>query len=310
MIKTEERCLVTKLRIRSTEKNKFTEWQAKFNATIAAFPGFISLEFLSSAQFEWTIVERFHDQETMSKWRQSKEHQELLSEVKDLLDGVGSLQEEEKNSDNLKGGGVTEVFVTQISHEKEDVFREWLAKIHQIEGKFQGFQGMYIQSPVERKGRNWITLLQFDTIENLDRWLFSTEREELLQESKAFIVALENHRVISPYAGWFSSIAQGGEVPAVWKQTMIVLLVLFPIVMFELKYLSPLLVGLNSSIATFIGNAISVTLIAWPMMPIAIYFLSWWLSPPEDKRKRNTILGTIVVTFLFLIEIALLWNFL
>jgi antibiotic biosynthesis monooxygenase (ABM) superfamily enzyme len=116
--------------------------------------------------------------------------------------------------------------------------------------------------------------------------------------------------MITPYAGWFSPIAKTGEIPAVWKQTMIVLLILFPIVMLELKYLSPWTSNLNPSLSTFIGNAISVSLIAWPMMPIAILFLGWWLSPKGFDIRRATIIGTCLLILLYLVEIAIFWNLL
>ncbi len=207
-------------------------------------------------------------------------------------------------------GSVTEVIVTQVSPDKEEAFQKWAAKIHHAEAKFPGFRGVYVQSPRQSKGHSWITLLQFDSTANLDRWLDSSERQEVLKESSDFITSLESHRMVSPYAGWFASIAQTGEIPSVWKQTMIVLLVLFPIVMFELKYLMPWIEGLNSSVGTFIGNAISVTLISFPMMPIAIVFLGWWLAPAGKNRLQKTILGTIMVLGLYLIEIVLFWRFL
>jgi len=78
----------------------------------------------------------------------------------------------------------------------------------------------------------------------------------------------------------------------------------------ELKYLLPRLTDLNSSLATFIGNSISVTLISWPMMPIAILFLGWWLAPKPEKRLQATLWGTIFIILLYLAEIALFWNLL
>ena len=203
-------------------------------------------------------------------------------------------------------GNVTEVIVTEVTPGKEEEFRMWSAKIHQAEAKFPGFRGVYIQSP-KRGGKFWITLLQFDTLENLDRWLQSSERKQVLQESSPLVSSLETHRVISSSTGWLASIAKTGELPPVWKQTMLVLLVLFPIVVFELKYLSPLTASLNPSLGTFIGNAISVTLISFPMMPIALYFLGWWLSPHSLK---TSIVGSILLGLLYLAEIALFWNFL
>jgi antibiotic biosynthesis monooxygenase (ABM) superfamily enzyme len=234
-----------------------------------------------------------------------------MNELRNMLGNGGdnAIQDVESESSELTNN-VTEVFVTQVSPDKEDAYREWIAKIHQVESKFPGFRGMYVQAPNKNQGRNWITFLQFDTQKNLDRWLSSSERQQVLSEAQPLITVLESHRVITPYAGWFASLTEKGEIPSVWKQTMLVLLVLFPIVMLELKYLSLLTSNLNSSLATFIGNAISVTLIAWPMMPMTIDLLGWWLSPKNEKNSKITILGTCLLVLLYIIEIAVFWNFL
>lgn len=304
--------LTLRVQIKRDAKVAFVDWQARLNAAIAAVPGFVSLEVLSPQtpeHNEWVIVQRFNDCKSLNSWRQSTEHARLAEELKTLLfeDDPSSMQETATASDALQGG-VTEVFVTQITPEREHAYRNWIAKIHQVEAKFPGFRGMYVQSPRTDQGHNWITLLQFDTQENLDRWLASKERQEVLKESASLITSLERHRIISSYAGWFSSIAQQGALPPVWKQTMLVLLVLFPIVMFEIRFLNPLINSLNPSLATFIGNAISVSLVSWPMMPIAIWALDWWLSPKE--RPHINAIGIGVVALLYLIEIVVLWNLL
>ncbi len=298
---------ITTLRVNISPESKiaFVNWQAKLNAVITGFPGFISLEFLSSPdqQEAWTVVQRFYDAEKVSSWRASKQHMELMDELRSLV--ADNDIKETTGGESNSGCGVTEVIVTQVNPGNEKAYRDWSAKIHQIEAKFPGFRGVYLQSPTHSQGRNWITLLQFDTPENLDHWLTSTERQKILNESVPLITSLESHRVVSPYAGWFASIAKSGEAPPVWKQTMIVLLVLFPIVMLELKYLSPWTANLGGSLSTFIGNALSVTLISFPMMPIAIWFLGWWLSPGNEKRLQKTVAGSAIVFLLYLIEVLI-----
>lgn len=275
--------------------SEFALWQAKLNILISSFPGFVSLEILSMDG--WSLVQRFHDEDTLLRWKNSPERQELMNqlqrfdvkEIEELTTGVSN---------------VTEVFVTEVAADKVEAYRSWMAKIHQVEAKFPGFKGVYVQSPTTAQGRNWITLLQFDSPENLDRWLVSEERLEVLKEAEPLIASLESHRVASPYGGWFGSIAkEQGALPPVWKQTFVVLLVLFPIVMLELKFLSPYTASLPLAMGTFIANAISVGLIAWPSMPIAIYFLSWWLSP--KAALKTTLLGCLLLFFLYLLEIVI-----
>ncbi len=235
----DQNILKTRLRIPFEKLNAFVDWQAKFNCCIAGFPGFVSLEILSptsSLETEWIFIQRFSNPLNVTAWRESKEWQALKGELtKFLVEGSDSLQEDILGASHMQGG-VTEVFVTQVSPDKEEAFHQWIAKIHQAEAKFPGFRGAYVQAPSREKSHHWITLLQFDTPENLDRWLSSSERQQALQESLPLITSLESHRVISPYAGWFTSLSNAGNVP-VWKQTMVILLVLFPLVMLELKFL-------------------------------------------------------------------------
>ncbi len=306
--------LLTKIEASPESKIAFANWQAQLHQAVVGLPGFLSLD-ITSATYNhalvWTLVQRFDTPAHLSQWRSSPTYQHLSDELGKLFEDLppSSIQEKESEDSQLEGG-ITEVFITEVSKEKEEEYRQWIAKMHAVEARFPGFKGVYVQSPGPSQGRNWITLLQFDTVENLDRWLFSSERQQVLNESKPLIASLESHRVASPYGGWFQSLAQAGEVPPVWKQTMIVLLVLFPIVMLELKYLTLLTGNLNPSLGTFIGNAISVALIAWPVMPVAIWFLGWWLSPYGEKQREKTILGTGFIFALYLLEILLFWHLL
>lgn len=306
--------LTTHVRIRPELKADFLKWQAKLHGAIAAFPGFSSLEISSigdQAESCWLIIQRFQNSEGAAAWQKSEQRMTLVngmrnylaSEKPECFQDVPGISEGSLN-------GITEVFVTQVSPDKEEAYRQWIAKLHQAEANCPGFQRVYVQAPTKGQGINWITFLQFDTQENLDRWLGSEERHKIMQEAEPLIKSLESHRMISPYAGWFANVMSGSEPPAVWKQTMLVLLVLFPIIMVELKYLSPLTAALNPSLATFIGNAISVTLISYPMMPIALLFLGWWLKPKKEKRVAYTLLGTGILILLYLLEIAVFWNLL
>lgn len=304
--------ITTQVNVVPPLKNQFIDWTSKLNSIIAGFPGFVSLEVLSptdpSTQ-KWSIIQKFSNSESVNHWRQSESRRSLIEELTHLLGNSEAINIEEVESRlSQQLGGVTEVILTHVSPGMETAYREWFAKIHKMEAKFPGFRGVYLQSPSKGQENNWITLLEFDNQTHLDAWLSSPEREKILHESTVFVSSFEAHRVISPYAGWFGSLAKQSDIPPTWKQTMIVLLVLFPIIMLELKFLSPLTHELNKSVATFIGNAISVILLAWPFVPIAIRCLTWWLSPKGAHQQLLTILGTIVVLLLYGIEIFLFWR--
>ncbi len=282
----------------------FAAWREKMDKAVASFPGFVSMEIFppQSGKNDWIVIQRFLSESDLDAWQKSEVRRRLLEEVKPLL------LEEVKVVDSSDKQNVTEVFVTKVSPHMHEAYRAWAAKVQQIESTFPGYQGVYVQAPstTDQHG-TWITMLRFDTPEHLNGWLLSKERKEILKESESMVEELQSHQVVSPFAGWFAGY---GQAPSVWKQTMLVLLVLFPIVMLELKFLSPVTSSLNSSLATFIGNALSVTLVSWPMMGLAIRLLHWWLNPHPDHKFRANALGLLAITGLYLLEIICLWRLL
>jgi len=305
--------LTTEIILEPAYKTPFINWQKKFHSALSSFSGFKSIEISSPAsndELHWVITEQFQDADSTIQWQESQMRKDLFTELQSF-----SAHDKENSFHELLGEtnttqhGITEVFVTRVAPEKEELYHAWIAKIHAVEANFPGFRGVYVQSPRKGQERNWITFLRFDSQQNLDQWLSSPERKQFLKEADSMIESLETHRVISPYGGWFGSINKGRTVPPVWKQTMVILLVLFPIVVLEIKYLAPLTQSLNHSLATFIANGISVSLLAWPLLPIVIRRLTWWLTPEKNGGFLNGLLGTCIVLFIYLIEIILFWNF-
>lgn len=298
------------IKVKPDASQPFAVWREKMDRAVASSPGFVSMEIFppKSGNTNWMIVQQFRSEQDLESWQKSEVRTRLLEEVKPfLIEEVKLVESDTENQQN-----VTEVFVTKVSPQMHDAYRAWAAKIQQIESTFPGYQGVYIQAPsTPDQHGTWITMLRFDTPEHLNAWLLSKERKQILKESEAMVEELQSHQVISPFAGWFANFAKTtGQAPPVWKQTMLVLLVLFPIVMLELKFLSPFTQHLNPSFGTFIGNAISVTLVSWPMMGLAIALLNWWLNPNPEHKVRANVLGLLAIAGLYLLEIVCLWKLL
>lgn len=286
--------ITTRMWMPRGSKEHFALWQSRLHTAISSFDGFLSLEITApdaDDPEQWVVAQCFESSETLAKWVESSDRKHLFEEVGHII--------EEKS----RSKGVTEVFVTKVKATDMGAYRQWIGKIHEAEAQFPGFQRVYVQSPNTPSDDTWITFLQFDTVAHLEHWLQSPERRKILDEAGPLMQSLESHRMFSPFAAWFSKLP---SPPAVWKQTMLILLVLYPIVMLEMLFLNPLLTGLYPAMGTFIGNAISVTLVSWPMMPLAIYFVKWWLAP-SISWGRNVI-GILFIVSLYLFEIFLFFH--
>jgi antibiotic biosynthesis monooxygenase (ABM) superfamily enzyme len=227
----------------------------------AGRPGFINVEVtgpVDPGNWEWTIAQRFRDADAMRSWRDSEEHRRLLEEVRAMAAPAsdGQALQETEVGDGEDESVVTEVITTYVKPSRDREYLEWARKVHLAEARVPGYRGWFLQPPPSDEQPYWTTLVRFATPGQLDAWLNSDARRDLLREHEALVKQWSQRRLRSSFAGWFPTDMASGKSPPSWKQSMLVLLMLFPIVMLKMKLLSPMLVGMDRSPATFIGNVL------------------------------------------------------
>ncbi len=298
--------MTTTLTLRPGAEAAFGRWQAQATRGASAARGFLSIEIqpLAPGSAAWRIVQLFRGAADLAGWTASPEHRRLMADLEPLCDGAPADQPLPVEDGRA---AVTEVIATAVRPGQEAAYHDWAETIQAAQGGFPGYMGTYVQAPTSAAQPFWTTLVRFATPGQLDAWLTSDIRRELIARSDAFVERWESRRLPASFAGWFPD-GPGRQAPAAWKQTAIVLLVLFPIVMLEMRFLVPHLSGLNVAVGTFIGNLISVSLVSWPLAPLAIKALGWWLQAPAGSRRRAEILGGVTIAALYALEIALFWQ--
>jgi antibiotic biosynthesis monooxygenase (ABM) superfamily enzyme len=125
---------------------------------------------------------------------------------------------------------VSAVISTRIKPGQEAAYRAWEQRIAAAQSKAPGFQGYRFEPPVPGVQDDWLAILRFDTEANLQAWLDSTERKTLLREAEAFTEEFHARIARTGFDQWFPVPAPGASPPAAWKQNMLVLLLLYPVV--------------------------------------------------------------------------------
>ena len=147
---------------------------------------------------------------------------------------------------------------------------------------------------------DWVSILRFDAEANLQAWLASPERKKLLEEASAFTEEFHTRIARTGFDQWFPGSASGP--PAAWKQNMLVVLMLYPVVfLFGAFVQTPLLSGLAGlpfAIALFIGNVASVVILAY-LVPWTSRGFGWWLRPADPRPRRTEVAGTLLVVALY-----------
>jgi uncharacterized protein len=307
--------LIASAKLRPGQDEAFAAWQAQHNATIDRFAGFISSDVIPPSQpgsNEWTIILNFRSEEELATWQRSSERAKLVGEITPLLEG-GSIGEAARldRPGERPGANVTEVIFSKIKPGMGSRYREWAVRIQAAQAKYAGYQGMYLQPPTEKEGV-WTTIIRFDTAEHLQAWMEAPERADLLGESKAFIEREQLMRLATSFPGWVPINPLTGKGPPNWKTALLVVLGLFPIVMLEMRFLSPILtaLGMHASLATFVGNCISVAATTFITMPLFIRWFGWWLFKDEDASGWLEPVGSSLLVVLLAIEVGALWNLL
>lgn len=309
--------LIATARVHPGSEEAFAAWQARHSAVISKFPGFISTDMIpppdGQPDGQWTILVTFESGEALSAWQRSPERGAILGEVVPLLAG-GDFGETVSSDGTgaVPGADVTEVIFSKVKRGMGDRFREWAARIQAAQARYPGYRGMYLQPPAGGDVGHWTSILRYDTAGHLEAWMNSPERRALLSEEREFLESEEMMRIATAFPGWVPINPMTGDGPPNWKAAMLVLLGLFPIVMLEMKFLSPVLVawGLHASLGTFVGNAISVALTSFFTMPWCVRWFGWWLFPKGPEASALSARGVGIISLLYAVEVVVLWRLL
>ena len=298
---------VTTVRVRKGEEGAFAGWLTELNETVATFPGYISAVVIPPvppSQSDWVMVQRFKSVEQLGAWLDSDARRALLAKSTSLLVDEGTTNVIEGTSTEPSPHDmVTEIITVSVKPGMEEAYHAWVDRIRQMEATFPGYQGLQLQPPIPGLQDDWVSLLRFDTSEHLNAWLESDARRAALREVEPFVDQREQ-QVATAFAGWFTFGDAPGQVPPNWKQAMVVLLTLFPVVMLELLYLSPLLRSLNLSVATFIGNLLSVVALTWLLVPWANRAFGWWLRPTANVSPGVEAAGVALIIGLYALSVV------
>jgi antibiotic biosynthesis monooxygenase (ABM) superfamily enzyme len=298
---------VTTVRVRRGEEGAFAGWLTQVNEIVATFPGYISAVVMPPvppSQSDWVMVQRFRTLEQLRAWLDSDERRSLLDKSASLLVDEGTTNVIEGQTAELSPHDmVTEIITVSVKPGKEEAYHAWVDRIRQIEANFPGYRGLQLQPPIPGLQDDWVSLLRFDSSEHLNAWLESDARRAALREVEPFIDRSEQ-QVATAFSGWFTFGDAPDQVPSNWKQAMVVLLALFPVVMLELLYLSPQLRSLNLAVATFIGNLLSVAALTWLLVPWVNRAFGWWLRPKANPSLSVEAAGVALIVCLYALSVV------
>jgi antibiotic biosynthesis monooxygenase (ABM) superfamily enzyme len=276
-------------RVRPGSEQAFEVWQQELNREASKYPGFLAAEINppTAVQHDWVVIYRFDSVAHVQAWINSATRAQRLVDGAQFFDGPGTQQViggGARKSDSL----VTVVVTHRVSDDNVDDFLKWQDRLRLVESTFPGFRGTELFRPVDGIQDEWTTLYRFQTAEDLDRWLLSQERQELLADGEKFS-DFELKTVDNSFGSWFAFDEHGSQTtaPSDTKTSVAIWVGLYPTVVLLTLALSPLKMPLW--LGLLIGNLFSSFLMTFVTMPYYVNpLLKHWLRPPPDVPEPQT----------------------
>ena len=290
-------------KVRPGSEQDFEAWQRGMNREASKYPGFLAAEINppTAVQPDWVVVYRFDSVAHVQAWINSSTRQALLEQGRRYFDGPGTQQ--------VVGGGarpsdplMTVVVTHRVSQEDITEFLAWQDRLRLAESQFNGFRGTEVFRPVEGVQDEWTALYRFENADDLDKWLISKERQQLLAEGEKFS-DFHSRTIDNSFGSWFAFDEHGklAPPPSETKTSIAVWVGLYPTVVILTLLLSPLKMPLW--LGMLIGNLCSSFAVSFVAMPYYVNpLLKHWLRPPPNAPKARTNwqgIGTVVALNLF-----------
>jgi antibiotic biosynthesis monooxygenase (ABM) superfamily enzyme len=187
----------------------------------------------------------------------------------------------------------TSVIVHQVPPAAADRFLALEEELTRAAEQFPGYQATEVYPAAEPGGTEWVVVLHFADAAAMKVWIDSPVRAEWVAKVGAEVGGFRQETLPTGFGAWFTS-PKGG--PPGWKMVLTVLLGLYPTVIFLTLTVGTVTGPLGLAVAMLIGNAMSVSILQYLVMPVLTRVFGPWLRAnlPTERAKSAAGVGAIL----------------
>jgi uncharacterized protein len=189
----------------------------------------------------------------------------------------------------------TSVVVHRVPPAAQERFLELQRGITLAVERFSGYRRTDIYPPASADSNEWVVVVQFDNRTSLERWLQSPERAEWIGILQRDLGEFRLKTLSAGFGQWFANSGEDSKLPASWKMALTVWLGLYPTVMTLTLLVAPYTRSLGVAISILIGNALSVSILQWAVMPMLTKSFRHWLKSPKSAGIVVQLRGAAIV---------------
>lgn len=268
--------IVVSRRVLPGKEREFERWNDRIRAAAESFPGHLGSEAQPPSEAhpdEWMVIYRFATAEQLDAWMDSGIRHRLIEEGDRLLDGP---VREQRMVQTDPDSAVTAIMSQRVEPGDRMAFRRAHAEITLAMRDFPGFVACELVEPVPDVQDDTIVVFSFASRADLDRWLGSQERRDVLDLIEPLVEGERTLNVVGGFAGWFST--DSTTEPPRWKQAIAVLIALFPTTLLLSLVQRAWFDEVPWVPALFVSNVAGIAVLTWLLMPFVTRLLGPWLE--------------------------------
>jgi uncharacterized protein len=185
------------------------------------------------------------------------------------------------HSSNMPDQGATVVITHRIRDGQQAAYDAWLEEIGPICRSSGGLLDSQTIRPIPGITATYTVILRFDTSANLERWMVSPERRQLIEKVRPLLAQDDDFFIRSGLDFWFTPEGARARVPVRWKQFLITWSAIYPLVLGVLLAVPPVLRQLgipqDHYFDTLVVTASVVFLMVYLVMPRYTKLVQRWL---------------------------------
>ncbi|MFZ4776659.1 MAG: antibiotic biosynthesis monooxygenase [Terrimicrobiaceae bacterium] len=243
-------------------------------------------------QDAYVVLYRFSRGTHLREWLACGRRQELLQKIEGLL--VLPALEFFFTHGRKQAGSASSVFAYRIRPDREAEFQDWRRRILEEVRKWKGFLGTESFDALDGVDPEFIVVVRFDSRANLDEWLKSKVRSGFMKEVREYVHHYSLRRIGSGFEGWFDT-SENTAPPARWRQALVILSALFPVIMVMRQLLSPIFQLFPLPVAFLILLTLDMVFLTYVVMPHYSRLMNFWLRPSADFTWRGEFAGCAII---------------
>lgn len=188
-----------------------------------------------------------------------------------------------------QSGPITLVISEVIEASQVSAYETWTKGINRDARLFHGFLGVDVIRPRDHRHPEYVVIVKFETYEHLREWMISPVYHNWMEKSHGLITARSLQHLPSGLELWFTLpkiYSESGiplPCPPYYKQVLMGVLAVYPLILLANLLLEPLLKGLPPLIALFISVIFVSALMTYPVLPWLTKALGPWLYPKVGR---------------------------